>query len=125
MESADKKVKGLSPLSTLYASTLSRNKTRKTYDRSTIRTTKPQTPRRRRRRDGDDVQQAGLTDGGAPELWNVTQPEKVKAIYRGYAEAGSDIITSNTFGGTPLRLKMHNLQDRVYEVQPGRGATCT
>ncbi len=64
---------------------------------------------------GTMLQASGLTDGGAPELWNVTQPEKVKAIYRGYAEAGAQIITSNTFGGTSARLKMHNLQDRVYE----------
>jgi 5-methyltetrahydrofolate--homocysteine methyltransferase len=64
---------------------------------------------------GTMLQASGLTDGGAPEPWNVTEAEKVKAIYRGYAEAGSQIITSNTFGGTSARLKMHNLQDRVRE----------
>lgn len=64
---------------------------------------------------GTMLQSAGLTDGGAPEFWNVTQPEKVKAIYRGYAEAGASIITTNTFGGTSARLKLHNMQDRVAE----------
>ena len=64
---------------------------------------------------GTMLQSAGLTDGGAPELWNVTQPERVKAIYRGYAEAGAEIITTNTFGGTSARLKLHNMQDRVIE----------
>ncbi len=64
---------------------------------------------------GTMLQASGLIDGGAPELWNVTQPEKVKAIYRGYAEAGAQIITSNTFGGTSARLKMHNLQARVHD----------
>lgn len=65
---------------------------------------------------GTMLQESGLTDGGAPELWNVNAPEKVKAIYRGYAEAGANVITTNTFGGTAARLKLHNLQDRVVEL---------
>ena len=71
---------------------------------------------------GTMLQATGLTDGGAPELWNVTQAEKVKAIYRGYAEAGASIITTNTFGGTSARLKLHNLQDRVRRTEPRRRA---
>ncbi|MFN8441815.1 MAG: betaine--homocysteine S-methyltransferase [Caldilineaceae bacterium] len=59
---------------------------------------------------------SGLTDGGAPELWNVTNPDKVKAVYQAYVDAGSNIICTNTFGGTSARLKMHNLQDRVIEL---------
>ncbi len=65
---------------------------------------------------GTMLQSSGLTDGGAPELWNVTQPEKVKAIYRAYAQSGSNVISANTFGGTSARLKLHNLQDRVVEL---------
>lgn len=65
---------------------------------------------------GTMLQATGLTDGGAPELWNVTAPDKVKSIYRGYAQAGSNVITTNTFGGTAARLKLHNLQDRVVEL---------
>jgi 5-methyltetrahydrofolate--homocysteine methyltransferase len=65
---------------------------------------------------GTMLQDAGLTDGGAPELWNVKQPEVVRAIYQGYIDAGSQIISSNTFGGTSARLKLHNLQDRVHEL---------
>lgn len=59
---------------------------------------------------------SGLTDGGAPELWNVTNPDKVKAVYQAYIDAGSNIICTNTFGGTSARLKMHELQDRVVEL---------
>jgi 5-methyltetrahydrofolate--homocysteine methyltransferase len=62
------------------------------------------------------LQDAGLTDGGAPELWNVKAPDKVQAIYQGYIDAGSKIISTNTFGGTSARLKLHNLQDQVYEL---------
>jgi methionine synthase I (cobalamin-dependent) len=65
---------------------------------------------------GTMLQAAGLTDGGAPELWNVTQPDKVRAIYQAYVDAGSNMIETNTFGGTAARLKLHNLQDRVVEL---------
>ncbi|MCB0111132.1 MAG: homocysteine S-methyltransferase family protein [Caldilineaceae bacterium] len=65
---------------------------------------------------GTMLQQAGLTDGGAPELWNVTAPEKVQAIYQAYIDAGANLIETNTFGGTAARLKLHNLQDRVVEL---------
>lgn len=65
---------------------------------------------------GTMLQNAGLTDGGAPELWNVTHPDVVRAVYQGYIDAGSQLIETNTFGGTAARLKMHNLQDRVIEL---------
>ncbi len=65
---------------------------------------------------GTMLQNAGLTDGGAPELWNVTHPGTVQAIYQAYVDAGSDFITSNTFGGTSYRLKLHHAADRVVEL---------
>lgn len=65
---------------------------------------------------GTMLQDAGLTDGGAPELWNVNEPEKVRAIYRAYADAGSNIICTNTFGGTDARLRFHHIGDRVHEL---------
>lgn len=65
---------------------------------------------------GTMLQQLGLTGGAPPELWNVEHPDRVQSVYRGYIEAGSQIITTNTFGGTRARLKLHNLQDRVREL---------
>jgi 5-methyltetrahydrofolate--homocysteine methyltransferase len=65
---------------------------------------------------GTMLQEAGLTDGGAPEVWNVKRPDVVKSIYQGYIDAGSQIISTNTFGGTSARLKLHNEQNRVYEL---------
>ncbi|MDP4589232.1 MAG: homocysteine S-methyltransferase family protein [Candidatus Nanopelagicales bacterium] len=65
---------------------------------------------------GTALQDLGLTDGGAPELWNVEQPEKVASVLRGYAAAGSNVVTTNTFGGTKGRLEMHDLGDRVHEL---------
>lgn len=71
---------------------------------------------------GTMLQQAGLTDGGAPELWNETRPEVVRAIYQGYADAGSDFITTNSFGGTHFRLNLHKLGDRVFELNQAAAA---
>ncbi len=58
----------------------------------------------------------GLQSGDAPELWNIDEPEKVAQHYRSFIDAGSDIILSNTFGGTRFRLKLHKAQDRVAEL---------
>ncbi len=58
----------------------------------------------------------GLVSGGSPEEWNVTNPERVQDVHRAYVEAGSQIILTNSFGGTRYRLKLHNLQDRVVEL---------
>jgi 5-methyltetrahydrofolate--homocysteine methyltransferase len=60
--------------------------------------------------------QAGLVQGESPDLWNVEHPERVKKVHRAYIEAGSRLVLSNTFGGTSIRLKRHNLQDRAQEV---------
>ena len=65
---------------------------------------------------GTALQDLGLTDGGAPELWNVEQPEKVASVLRAYATAGANVVTTNTFGGTKGRLEMHDLGDRVHEL---------
>ncbi|MBF9041799.1 betaine--homocysteine S-methyltransferase [Rhodobacterales bacterium HKCCE4037] len=58
----------------------------------------------------------GLQSGDAPELWNVDHPERITALYQGAVDAGSDLFLTNTFGGTAARLKLHNSQDRVFEL---------
>lgn len=65
---------------------------------------------------GTNLFQAGLQTGDPPELWNTDQPDKIRAHYQAFADAGSDIILSNTFGGTKYRLKLHQAQDRVSEL---------
>src|SRR5215470_645211 len=58
----------------------------------------------------------GPMTGDAPELWNFEHPERIEALHRGMVEAGSDIILTNTFGGSAYRLKLHQKQDRVREI---------
>ena len=65
---------------------------------------------------GTMLQERGLTDGGAPELWNVEKPEEIEAVLEAYASAGANFITTNTFGGTAGRLAMHGLEDRLAEL---------
>jgi 5-methyltetrahydrofolate--homocysteine methyltransferase len=65
---------------------------------------------------GTLLQDRGLDEGRAGELWNVEQPDKVRAIHEEYAAAGATVLTTNTFGGTRPRLDMHGLGDRVVEL---------
>jgi len=59
---------------------------------------------------------AGLESGDSPEEWNVLHPDKVRGIHRAYIEAGSQIILTNTFGGSAIRLDTHGLSERVFEL---------
>jgi 5-methyltetrahydrofolate--homocysteine methyltransferase len=58
----------------------------------------------------------GLQSGDAPELWNVEHPDRITALYSGAVEAGSDLFLTNTFGGNASRLKLHDAQNRVGEL---------
>lgn len=51
---------------------------------------------------GTMLQAAGLAAGELPELLCLTNPERIEAIHRAYVEAGSDVITTNTFGANRL-----------------------
>ncbi|MBC8497073.1 MAG: betaine--homocysteine S-methyltransferase [Anaerolineales bacterium] len=64
---------------------------------------------------GTMLMDAGLEQGDPPDEWNVRYPERIKAIHQAYIDAGSQLILTNSFGGTRFRLEMHNLQERVYE----------
>src|SRR3954447_8138858 len=58
----------------------------------------------------------GLVSGDAPALLNIEQPDRVRSLHRRFIEAGADIILTNSFGGNRHRLKLHNGQDRVREI---------
>ena len=65
---------------------------------------------------GTNLFNAGLSSGDAPEFWNVNEPAKITALYKGSVDAGSDLFLTNTFGGNAARLKLHDGQSRVHEL---------
>lgn len=65
---------------------------------------------------GTELFARGLESGDPPELWNVDHPDRVTAVHADYIAAGSDIVLTNSFGGTGFRLKLHKLQDRCVEL---------
>lgn len=65
---------------------------------------------------GTELFSRGLGSGDPPELWNVDFPDRVRDVHAEYIEAGSDIVLTNSFGGTHFRLALHDLQDRVVEL---------
>jgi 5-methyltetrahydrofolate--homocysteine methyltransferase len=58
----------------------------------------------------------GLVSGDAPEMWNFEHPEKVRSLHRRFIEAGADIVLTNSFGGNRHRLKLHDAQGKVREL---------
>ncbi|MEM7393982.1 MAG: homocysteine S-methyltransferase family protein, partial [Verrucomicrobiota bacterium] len=65
---------------------------------------------------GTQLMLAGLEQGGCGEAWNLTHPDKVLAIQKAYAEAGSDCLITNTFGGSRIMLNRHGQKDNVVEI---------
>ena len=55
---------------------------------------------------GTRLLELGLKDE-CPEVWNITHPEEIKKLARSYVDAKSEIILTNTFGGSFLKLKKY------------------
>ena len=53
---------------------------------------------------GTQLQERGLDAGSLPELLCLTDPAAVTDVHRGYVEAGSEVVTANTFGANALKL---------------------
>src|SRR5690242_8073263 len=62
------------------------------------------------------IQDDYLGRENCPEILNVTRPDVIQGIHRAYFEAGSDIVETNSFGGTRIALADNKLEDRAYEL---------
>lgn len=65
---------------------------------------------------GTELMKGGLLPGSSPEVWNVEKPEWIQEVHRGYFQAGSDAVLTNSFGGNPIKLDAHGLGDRCHEL---------
>src|SRR5205823_11970323 len=50
------------------------------------------------------------------EVLNLSRPDLVRDIHRGYYAAGADMVETNSFGGSPVTLGEFDLQDRAFEI---------
>lgn len=61
---------------------------------------------------GTELQRAGIGEGECYELWNLTHPEKVRAIHQAYVDAGAEVLLTHTFQANVGRLSELNLLDK-------------
>ena len=65
---------------------------------------------------GTNAFELGLKPGSPPDLWNIDDPEKPKGLYQAFADAGADIILTNTFGSNPHRLILDKMDHKYKEL---------
>ena len=65
---------------------------------------------------GTMIQNSGLDTKVCPELWNERAPEVIEGIHRAYMESGADMVETNTFGGSPIKLNDYGLADQAYDL---------
>lgn len=62
------------------------------------------------------LQKRGLPAGHAPDLWNLENPKVILGVHQEYRDAGADILITNTFGASKLRLEEYNAYDRLKDI---------
>jgi len=65
---------------------------------------------------GSLLQSAGLPAGASPESWSLSRPDVVRGVAEAYLAAGSDMVLTNSFGGSPIKLARHGLAERAGEL---------
>ena len=63
-----------------------------------------------------DIERDYWNQENCTEVLNLSRPDLVREIHRGYFEAGADMVETNTFGGQPITLGEFGLQDRAHEI---------
>ena len=62
---------------------------------------------------GTLLQEKGLKSGEKPELWNITHPEIIVSVHKDYFEAGSNVVSTNTFGANLLKFSEQELEEII------------
>jgi 5-methyltetrahydrofolate--homocysteine methyltransferase len=65
---------------------------------------------------GTELRRAGLRDGECGEAWNLTHPERVRAIHQAYVDAGAEVLLTNTFQANPATLGRHRLTEQCEAI---------
>jgi 5-methyltetrahydrofolate--homocysteine methyltransferase len=65
---------------------------------------------------GTELIARGFPQGACPETWNVEKPEIVKEIHKSYFDAGSDVVLTNSFGGSMIKLESYGQGEKCYEL---------
>jgi 5-methyltetrahydrofolate--homocysteine methyltransferase len=65
---------------------------------------------------GTMLQAEGLGTGECPEVWNIEHSDRVEAIHHAYREAGSEYLTTNTFGANPIKLGRFGLEAKLADI---------
>jgi 5-methyltetrahydrofolate--homocysteine methyltransferase len=65
---------------------------------------------------GTMLQALGLKPGGCPDELNLTEADMVAKVHRAYKDAGSDVVTTNTFGANRIKLAEYDLADKLNEI---------
>ncbi|UCG06017.1 MAG: homocysteine S-methyltransferase family protein [Desulfobacterales bacterium] len=65
---------------------------------------------------GTQLQKKGIKRGECPDSWNLKHPDWVAEVARGYVDAGSQVILTNTFQSNRLSLARFDLGDQAVEI---------
>ena len=65
---------------------------------------------------GTQLQALGLPIGSSPDIWNQRHPEHVASVHQAYKTAGAQILTTNSFGASPFKLKAEGLEDEAEQI---------
>ena len=65
---------------------------------------------------GTELQRAGIGPGECYEAWNLTHPDRVRAIHRAYVAAGAEVLLTNTFQANPFALRKHGEQENLAAI---------